>query len=112
MIYIPARAGLGPLPMLGGVRRSTPAIAGNGLIPARAGRGRWRYIDIIVSNAEHLWGPWWHGSGLGLAAVDATDLIVLLVESAGLLALNATCFGYVRLRGSLGWSSSSETGEA
>ena len=34
------------------------------------------------------------------------DLIVLLVESVGLLALNATCFGYVRLRGSLGWSSS------
>ena len=53
-----------------------------------------------------LWGPWWHGSGLDLAAVDATDLIVLLVESVGLLALHATCFGYVRLRGSLDWSSS------
>ena len=44
MLYIPARAGLGPLPMLGGVRRITSAMAEDGLIPARAGRGRCRYI--------------------------------------------------------------------
>ena len=42
----------------------------------------------------------------GSCCSRCNGLIVLLVESVGLPALNATCFWYVRLRGSLGWSSS------